>query len=58
MQTVKVEHLSFKGQTQWCPINVQPLSEKETAVLQWEFKLNSALAKRRHLALHMPYAKG
>jgi hypothetical protein len=34
------------------------LSEKENAVLQWEFKLNSALAKSRHLALRMSYAEG
>jgi hypothetical protein len=33
------------------------LSEKENDVLQWEFKLNSALAKCRHLALHMSYVK-
>jgi hypothetical protein len=32
-------------------------SEKENTVLQWEFKLNSALAKCRHLTLHTPYVK-
>jgi len=33
-------------------------AEKENAVLQWEFKLNTALAKCRHRALHMSRAEG